>query len=981
MALGDSLDYQVVVSPKLVNPTFQLGLSPSPATIDGAGRLGWTPTEAGLAEFRIDVFEGGVQVLEDRFTVWVVEGLSSDAPRVLASAGFEEPDAVLSLGVAATSMASHVDNLPCPPGVATSTAGDGVARCRVSDASPPIGPWIVVDRHCEIGACLTGHRYLDTRLSLASIGDGDAVLLGSVYVTHDWNRGAPTWYPVGHLESTPEPSEKTLLAILNEGVQAVLIAREDADGPELAVGGLRMIEASDLEITLAPAYRPGRGELPYAEAGFGPGQASSGFGQRLFARHLAASGHGSWLRWADDERVGVVGHAPEIEDILAWTETSTATLLTDWPSLDGPLPNEQESVTPVHVAGLDGAGTVILVRDTGIDRTHSDFAGRLEPADCPRRFVGCSLRCGEPSRFGDRDGKVCDHGTSVSGAAAGTRYGAAPGASILTHRYFAVREHYSVAEAESRFTRGERVAAVNMSYGPHVYHQSVTLPIPDWDRLLRIGTAPVTSAGNLPWEGACNPFSNYYKMGVGNPDSNIIRVSGVNGSDDFDCTSKTAPFVELAARGERVYTSKLGWGHHTVVGTSFASPRVAGAFAVLRQARPECSVQTILRVLRETGVPIHEGRGGQNFTIPRVNLAAAHQRLMTDPCPPEPPRNLRVARDEDQAHTALRLTWEDHSHAETGFEVRAVDPYLGEVVATAPPNNSRNMRSPSGQVEDYFVLDGLQAGTRYCVSVRAVRQDAPGGVVYSDWVTNENANGCIERRTLPYTAPSPPEVVVVRRDDRTVTFEAWFTATTERLDISYSTSATINIEGFSVPVVGDPNTVEFGVYVGLYGGGWVWIRACADGVCGPAQAHLVYAGAPQNGGNVDEVARVPTVPAAAPTGVRARRVGEQHVSVEWEEPVDDGVDYYELRMGRAPYHGCTNPHLGGCWSTRFFDEDLGAMPRVQVYDPDLPNTVGLGWDAYQVRRCLLGGPVGSPNRSLYDACSAWSSLVRLTEAP
>jgi subtilisin family serine protease len=92
-------------------------------------------------------------------------------------------------------------------------------------------------------------------------------------------------------------------------------------------------------------------------------------------------------------------------------------------------------------------------------------------------------------------------------------------------------------------------------------------------------------------------------------------------SDQVTCFSNSSPLVELLAPGAMTTSSGPGGGTLTEGGTSQATPHVAGAAAVLLQARPSLTPSQIIAVLAETGVPVVDRKNG--LSIPRINLRAA----------------------------------------------------------------------------------------------------------------------------------------------------------------------------------------------------------------------------------------------------------------------------------------------------------------------------------------------------------------------
>ena len=77
----------------------------------------------------------------------------------------------------------------------------------------------------------------------------------------------------------------------------------------------------------------------------------------------------------------------------------------------------------------------------------------------------------------------------------------------------------------------------------------------------------------------------------------------------------------VMAPGALTTSSGPGGGTLTEGGTSQATPHVAGAAAVLLQARPSLSPSEIIAVLAQTGIPITDRKNG--VSVPRINLRAA----------------------------------------------------------------------------------------------------------------------------------------------------------------------------------------------------------------------------------------------------------------------------------------------------------------------------------------------------------------------
>jgi hypothetical protein len=79
--------------------------------------------------------------------------------------------------------------------------------------------------------------------------------------------------------------------------------------------------------------------------------------------------------------------------------------------------------------------------------------------------------------------------------------------------------------------------------------------------------------------------------------------------------------MSVFAPGVSIVSSVTGGGFGSASGTSMAAAHVAGAWAVLRQAAPNASVDQILSALQTTGVPVTDTDSG--VTKPRIRIDQA----------------------------------------------------------------------------------------------------------------------------------------------------------------------------------------------------------------------------------------------------------------------------------------------------------------------------------------------------------------------
>lgn len=312
--------------------------------------------------------------------------------------------------------------------------------------------------------------------------------------------------------------------------------------------------------------------------------------------------------------------------------------------------------------GARGGGQAVAILDTGVDRNHAFFGGRVVAEACfssNSPSQGASTVCpnGQTSQIGTGAGincavNGCSHGTHVAGIAAGSATsisGVAPDAQIIAIQVFSRFDDQpggpqvcaSVGESSpcvltfrSDQIRGLQhvltlanqfnIAAANMSLGGG---QFTTACDGDFrkdtiDQLRGVGVATVIASGN-------DGFTN----AVGTPGciSTAVTVGSTTKADNVSSFSNSAAMVDLLAPGSSINSSVPGGVFQTFDGTSMATPHVAGAFAVLRSSgATAATVQQIENALIDTGQPVTDPRN--NITKPRIELAAALDQI--DPAPP-----------------------------------------------------------------------------------------------------------------------------------------------------------------------------------------------------------------------------------------------------------------------------------------------------------------------------------------------------------
>ncbi len=276
-----------------------------------------------------------------------------------------------------------------------------------------------------------------------------------------------------------------------------------------------------------------------------------------------------------------------------------------------------------EAAGQSGAGTAVVILDTGLNYTHSDFGSCTAvntPSTCRVVYVADTAT---------NDGSLDAHGHGTNVAAIVGKV--APGTDLIGLDVFDGGGAYTTDVIEGiDWSIANRdlynIVAINMSLGGGAYTAECAGSAFDVaiQAALDAGIASAVATGNDGWTNrvaspACAPSA----MKVGAVyDSNIggISWSGCSDSttaaDKVTCFSNSASFIDLLAPGAMIVA-----GGYTMGGTSQATPHVAGALAVMASAYPNETPGEWLTRLQNTGVSITDHRNG--LTFPRIDIEAA----------------------------------------------------------------------------------------------------------------------------------------------------------------------------------------------------------------------------------------------------------------------------------------------------------------------------------------------------------------------
>ena len=284
-------------------------------------------------------------------------------------------------------------------------------------------------------------------------------------------------------------------------------------------------------------------------------------------------------------------------------------------------------------AGYTGAGTTVVVLDTGVDYTNAAFGCTAPGVPAATCKVVAAFDVAPTDNVLDSTG----HGTNVAGIVAAVAPGAklavldvfTPGAGayaadIITGINWAITNKAlynikSVSISINWTTKFTSSCASSWATTPFANARAA-------------GILPVVSAGNLGWtngvaEPACAPgavsvgatYSANWGSRTYAATTMMKACTDTNtAADKIVCFSDNASIMTMFAPGAVITAAGSSFA-----GTSQSAPHVAAAIAVLRAANAapaDTVAQTVAR-LTSTGTSIKDTRN--NLTKPRLNLSAA----------------------------------------------------------------------------------------------------------------------------------------------------------------------------------------------------------------------------------------------------------------------------------------------------------------------------------------------------------------------
>lgn len=291
--------------------------------------------------------------------------------------------------------------------------------------------------------------------------------------------------------------------------------------------------------------------------------------------------------------------------------------------------------------GYTGQGIVIASMDTGVDPEHQDISGKWRGGT----NSWLDLQGGNTTPYDGNGHGTQTMGIMVGGDLGGSAIGMAPDAQWIAVRIFDSHGQTTMSIIHQGFQwlldpdgkpgTDDAPDVVNNSWGFETNAgECITEFQPDIETLKLMGIGVVFSGGNRgPYlSSSVSPANNPGSFSVGAVD-NTLAVTYFSSRGPSACDGYTT-YPELVAPGAGVRTADLTYGgsypdsYMTVDGTSFATPHVAGAMALLLSAAPTSSLDEIETALVQSAVDLGDFGPDYEYGNGLLDVAAAYDFLI-----------------------------------------------------------------------------------------------------------------------------------------------------------------------------------------------------------------------------------------------------------------------------------------------------------------------------------------------------------------
>lgn len=288
----------------------------------------------------------------------------------------------------------------------------------------------------------------------------------------------------------------------------------------------------------------------------------------------------------------------------------------------------------VNYPTISGKGQTIVFIDSGIDYNHPSLGGGYGSGK--KVIAGYDFIDNDADPFCTTNA----HGTGVAGIAIANPYvykgyrfqGIAPQANVIALRENSTAGVKNALEWVLANRTRYNIVAVNMLDFQHSGASTYSTVLKS---LIGAGVFVSHPAGN---GGAGAPM-------IAQVDAADFSAGSVNSGGTVSSFSQRGPELDLLAPGEKVtlpYYDVASGAHNyvdTADGTSYSSPTVVAAAALIKQVNPKFTPGQIMQIMQDSGKSVYDATSTRTYKLLNVNaaLALAYQRSSSTTVPPTTP--------------------------------------------------------------------------------------------------------------------------------------------------------------------------------------------------------------------------------------------------------------------------------------------------------------------------------------------------------
>ncbi|MBI4809135.1 MAG: cadherin domain-containing protein [Nitrosomonadales bacterium] len=290
-------------------------------------------------------------------------------------------------------------------------------------------------------------------------------------------------------------------------------------------------------------------------------------------------------------------------------------------------------------AGATGSGVTVIVLDSGLDRTHTDFG--TSPGNCQSAEDDCGAASTDGIGHGTQVAGVVGAKTNNALGVAGVAYGGKIHAiQVSADAVITDLEMIQGFNDAAGYVAGHGAASViNASFSVLNGSYNWTAVCTSIDSAVLNGVTPravvVNAVGNNGLNGnfypaRCNDLNAALTrkdlfITVANSASIVDPACGSVALDQRCSTSNYGAWVDMAAPGSAITTTAAGGGYVSPSGTSFSSPMVAGAAAILRSCGVALDqIESTLKTSANVTVTFPDASSAKRLDIYRALLQLNH---------------------------------------------------------------------------------------------------------------------------------------------------------------------------------------------------------------------------------------------------------------------------------------------------------------------------------------------------------------------